>query len=294
MKHSRHPLPWRVDAVRAGLLLGSALLGFSTPAWADKPTSAPEMETPTIGLPVVTPKMNVSTPAIPSFSLPTVAPVTPDITAQMPQMNASRRLYELKVSEYRRNPELHKRHPDRIEYAEALIHLERYEEAIEELEAIEEKYPDAYANAHLLGIACERSGNLPAASRWFAAAVERDPDAQEGTGWLRVAMIEAHIALREDPTWLSTHSVLDGCTNRSEGELVRAIEIQVEARRDLFASDDPILADLYFQVGIRMSSPEARNKFFALSQETGPVRKNDIDQYQVLRAKGPSPADASH
>ena len=168
---------------------------------------------------MVTPNVGAPAPDVPTIALPSITPAMPTVGNQVPQFNAARRSWELKVAEHQRHRETRTSHPERIEYAEALIHLERYEEAIEELESLEEKYPDAYSNAHLLGIACERSGNLPAAQRWFATAVERDPDAQEGTGWLRVAMIEAHIQLKTNPTWLDTHSVLDGCAGRSEADL---------------------------------------------------------------------------
>ena len=230
---------------------------------------------------------------MPTIAMPSISPSLPTEPDASTQFSATRRAYELKVAEHHRNRAMRTSHPDRIEYADALIHLERYDEAIKELEAIEEKYPDAYTNAHMLGIACERSGNLPAAQRWFAAAVERDPDAQQGTGWLRVAMIEAHLALKSDPKWLQTHSVLDGCVNRSAEELVRALEVQVEARRDLFAPNDPVLADLYFQVGARMEDPDVRAKYFALSLETASVRGADITGQQVIRAKGPA-SDATH
>jgi len=288
MKPSRHPLDWRVDAVRAGLVLGVAILGLTVPAHAAKPKNAPTMDTPSVGLPVATPMVDISTPQIPGFAMPTVAPVMPTLGDQNPQFSAARRGWELKVTDHRRNRAISTSHSDRIEYAEALIHLERYDEAIEELEAIEEKYSGAYTNAHLLGVACELSGNLPAAQRWFSTAVERDPEAQEGTGWLRVAMIETQLALRTDPKWLQTHSVLDGCAGRSEDELVRAVKVQVEDRRDFFAANDPALADLYFQIGARMSSPEERNTYFALSLETSSLRRQDIDDQMILRARGPT------
>lgn len=292
MKHSRHPFSWRVDAARAGLVLGAVVLVLASPAHAAKPKKNPSLDTPSIAIPVATPTVNVSTPEIPGFEMPTLSPAMPSVDNPASQLNATRRGWELKVAEHRRNRAMRTSHPDRIEYAEALIHLERYDEAIEELEAIEEKYPDAYANAHLLGVAQELSGNLPAARRWFASAVQRDPDAEEGTGWLRVAMIDTHLALKADPTWLQTHSVLDGCAGRSEGELVRAVEIQVDGRRDFFAADDPVLADLYFQIGVRMAEPEKRTKYFGLSMETNPLRHRDIGDQQVVRAKGPAEASA--
>ncbi|MBE2213023.1 MAG: tetratricopeptide repeat protein [Opitutaceae bacterium] len=288
MKHSRHPYPWRVDVVRAGLCLGAAIFGLAVSAHAAKPKKGEDLPAPSVGLPVAAPSIQISAPVVPGFTLPIATPSVPALADETPQFSASRRAWELKVEEYRRNRSAGTSHPERIEYAEALIHLERYDEAIEELEAVEEKYPEAYANAHLLGVAHERSGNLVAARRWFAAAVERDPEAQEGTGWLRVAMIEAHLALKSDPNWLQTHSVLDGCAGRAEGELVRAVQVQVEGRRDFFAPDDPVLADLYFQIGVRMSAPDDRNKFFALSLETCPLRQRDIDEQMVVRAKGPS------
>lgn len=241
---------------------------------------------------MVTPNVGVPAPDLPQITLPSITPAMPSVSDGSPQFNAARRAWELKVADHQRNRETRTSHTDRVDYAEALIHLERYEEAIDELESLEEKYPDAYANAYLLGIACERSGNLPAAQRWFAAAVERDPEAQEGTGWLRVAMIEAHLQLKTDPTWLDTHSVLDGCAGRSEADLVRAMEIQVEARRDFFAPNDPVIADLYFQIGARMTSPEARNRYFAQSLEIDPLRQNDIEEQQVVRAKGPAASEA--
>ena len=69
------------------------------------------------------------------------------------------------------------------------------------------------------------------------------------------------------------------------------MEIQVEGRRDFFSANDPVIADLYFQIGARMASPEDRNRYFALSLETGSLRRADIEQQQVVRAKGSAGTD---
>jgi len=289
MNIPRHPFLWRDRLGRASLAFGACTLLFITQGGriaSAKP--AAEAETPALNLPLFAPSLDLPAPAIPSVVAPNITPKQPSSTAVDSQSAAARHGYEIKVRDFRRNRALHTSHSERIDFVEALIHLERYDEAIEELDAIEEKFPDAYINAHLRGIACELSGNLPSAGRWFAEALKRDPDAQEGTGWLRVAMIEARLALEKDSDWLSSHSVLDGCASRSETELIRAVEIQVEGRLDFFNANDPVLADLYFQIGARMGSHEERNRFFALSLEVGTLRRDDIEEQLALRARVPS------
>jgi tetratricopeptide (TPR) repeat protein len=299
MKHPRHPYTWRANAARATLLFGTLVAACTSPAFAAKSEPAPAAD---VADAPVAPGLDLFNREMPQLLLPSLDPTMPSIgpalpsvqPTQAPQLSATRRAHELKVTDYQRNRAMRTSHGERIDYVDALIHLERYNEAIEELDAIEQRYPEAYINAHLLGIASERSGNLEAARRWFETAVKRDPEAQEGTGWLRIAMIEAQLALRKDPAWLSKHSVLDGAAGRSEEDLIRAMEVQVHQRRDSFAEHDPVIADLYFQIGARVQQSETRDTYFALSMETHPLRQQDIEGQLVIRAHGAAPALSSH
>lgn len=292
MKHSRHPFAWRADIARAAVLVTVVVVGNPTIATANKSTSEPAIEAPTVStvsipMPMVTPSFDFASPVMPTIAMPTVETPVTAAGPVSPTISNTRRAYELTVAEYRQNPAARSSHPQRIEYVDALIHLERHDAAIRELEAIEDRFPGAYVNAHLLGIAWERSGNLPTARRWFETAVERDPEAQEGTGWLRVAMIDAHLKLKEDPHWLKKNSVLDGFTGYSETQLIHAVKVQVTQRREVFAAQDDVLADLYFQIGVRMIEAEDRTEYFARSIAAGPLRKQDIAGQQVIHAQGP-------
>ncbi len=92
--------------------------------------------------------------------------------------------------------------------AVALIHLGEVKKAIAILENLEKKYPGQYPVAANLGTAYELNGENQKALEWIKKGVERNPKSHFGTEWLHVKILEAKIAMEQDPEWLNNHSVL--------------------------------------------------------------------------------------
>ncbi len=104
--------------------------------------------------------------------------------------------------------------------AVAMLHLGKIKEAIKILERLEKKRPGLYYTAANLGTAYELNGENAEALKWIREGVSRNPDAHHGSEWLHVKILEAKIALEEDPNWLANHSVLG--INRASNEMLSA------------------------------------------------------------------------
>ncbi len=83
--------------------------------------------------------------------------------------------------------------------AEVLMRLSRAQEAVKFLEASEKKRPGRYQTAANLGTAYELTGNLVQARRWIKEGIARDPSSHEGTEWLHLRILDARLALTQDP-----------------------------------------------------------------------------------------------
>ncbi len=114
---------------------------------------------------------------------------------------------QLLRAKFERQPEIAD-YKERNDYAVVLMSLGESAKAIEILQAIEAERPNVYVTSVNLGTAYELSGELNRALDWIKIGIERNPDAHRGSEWLHVKILEAEIALRSDPTWLESHSIL--------------------------------------------------------------------------------------
>lgn len=92
--------------------------------------------------------------------------------------------------------------------AVALLHLGRITEAIKILERIEKQKPGLYYTATNLGTAYELNGENRKALKWIKEGITRNADAHNGSEWLHVKILEAKLALENDPNWLTSNSVI--------------------------------------------------------------------------------------
>ncbi|MBA3351502.1 MAG: tetratricopeptide repeat protein [Blastocatellia bacterium] len=92
--------------------------------------------------------------------------------------------------------------------AVALLHLGRITEAIRILQKIEQEKPGFYYTATNLGTAYELNGENAKALKWIQEGVARNKEAHNGSEWLHVRILEAKLALENDPNWLASNSVI--------------------------------------------------------------------------------------
>lgn len=165
------------------------------------------------------------------------------------------------------------------DYAVALVHLGRTAEAIKVLLALEEESPGTYRTAVNLGTAYELDGQLENAATWIAKGIERNAQGHAGTEWLHAAILRARIGLRADAAWFKQHDVVEGITERSADEIVRAIEYQLAERLQFVKPQDAVVCDLFYQAARRVSGPgaAARRAFYLReSLRFGDWRKAEV------------------
>jgi len=92
--------------------------------------------------------------------------------------------------------------------ATTLAHTGDAAEAVKLLEEIETDKPGLYATAANLGTAYELSGDNVKALEWIREGIARNPDSHERSEWLHVMILQAKLAIAQDPKWLESHSVL--------------------------------------------------------------------------------------
>jgi tetratricopeptide (TPR) repeat protein len=92
--------------------------------------------------------------------------------------------------------------------ATSLAHTGEAGEAVRLLEEIEAEKPGLYATASNLGTAYELSGDNEKALQWIREGIARNPDSHERSEWLHVMILQAKLAIAQDPKWLESHSVL--------------------------------------------------------------------------------------
>jgi tetratricopeptide (TPR) repeat protein len=160
-----------------------------------------------------------------------------------------------------------KRPYSRNNMAVALIHVGRVGEAVPMLEEAERKNPGVYVTAANLGTAYELAGDNRKALEWIKEGVRRYGDSHYATEWLHVKILEAKLALENDPQWLTKNSVLGADIRAPEDasrperpvtdylgrpksleEVESALVYQLHERMEFVRPPDPVVADLLFDL----------------------------------------------
>lgn len=196
-----------------------------------------------------------------------------------PMVNLQREEYLRYVARYEARPKAAKRSlEERTDYAVALIFLGHHRKAIDALVALERDHPGVYATAANLGTAYELVGDLKNALKWIEKGIERNAASHQGTEWLHLAILRAKINLAGNPAWLAEHTVLEGNTNRSADEIMRAIAYQLEERLQFVQPLDPVICDLFYQFALRLPQEAAKRRaqFAEESLRFGEWRKAEV------------------
>jgi tetratricopeptide (TPR) repeat protein len=147
--------------------------------------------------------------------------------------------------------------------AVALVHLGQIREAIKLLEDLEKDKPGNYFTAANLGTAYELNGENRKALEWIKQGINRNEQSHFGTEWLHVKILEAKLAMENDPNWTKNHSVLgfdfsnpqkspdakiyltDSSGQRKPlSEIEDALVYQLHERLEFVKAPEPIVGDL--------------------------------------------------
>ena len=153
-------------------------------------------------------------------------------------------------------------------YAVALARRGGAWRSVEILEEIAAQYPDEYAIAANLGTAYELAGDDRKALEWITKGLRLNPASHEKSEWVHVKILEAKIAMAQDPNWMQAHSVLglnfgpgttpirptqmttdlDG-NAKTLAEVRSALEYRLRERVALVPPVDAVVADLLTDLG---------------------------------------------
>jgi hypothetical protein len=140
--------------------------------------------------------------------------------------------------------------------------------ALEMLKKIEEVHPGLYATAANLGTCYELTGDDENALKWINVGLERDPYSHMLAEWLHVRVLEAKIALKSDPNWLTIHTIcgLDpthGTFETRQGikdheGVLASFRSQCTVRALFIKPQDPVMAQLLYEAATFMLDSRAQ------------------------------------
>lgn len=89
-----------------------------------------------------------------------------------------------------------------------LIYQDKFQEAIDYMHEHVKIKDQNYSYYSNLGVAHELNGNLDSAYYWTQKGVETNPESHYGSEWIHIRILEAQLALEDNPDWLQNNNVL--------------------------------------------------------------------------------------
>ena len=136
------------------------------------------------------------------------------------------------------------------DYSLCLMKLGKSKEAAEILKELYLHYPNEYKIAANLGTAYELIGENDSALKYIKRGIQLNPDDHEGSEWIHAKILETKLALKKDPAFLASHSVLQLTEKQKKDSTVfYHLSIQLKERFPFTPGPDPIMANLMSDLG---------------------------------------------
>jgi len=182
---------------------------------------------------------------------------------------------------------------DLSDYSVALMKLGLFEEAKDILVELEFAHPEEYKLASNLGTAYELVGEVDSALKYINYGMELNPNAHEGSEWVHIKVLETKNHLKEDSSWLESHTVLE-LTEEQEADsnVLHQIFIQAHERFPFTPGPDPIMASIIIDLAdcfAAKTSIEHAKAMYQIAKEhfgdTSEVLNNKINEMVKLRSE---------
>ncbi len=175
-----------------------------------------------------------------------------------------------------------RRFMEQINHAVELIVSGEHRKAVDSLVLIEKEFPGRYETATNLGTAYELNGEIELASVWIKRGLKLNSDAHDGTEWLHDKILSAKKSIMTNPDWLREHSILN-TVDFDSADVIKAIEYQLSERTQFVKPPDPIVADLYYLLGL--VHQENGNVFKMSTSFKDSLKFNALRKDAILQAK---------
>lgn len=152
------------------------------------------------------------------------------------------------------------------DYGVLLIYAHQYSKAIQVFQKIEKEHPNIGKTAANLGTAYELNGQLDMAQKWIQQGMQRDSNIHEGSEWIHVKILQAHIEQKTNAKWIQDHDVLGLDFGDKEypipyvmkakyqdksyrlATVLEHSKIQMNQRLQFVRADDPIVGQILFNM----------------------------------------------
>lgn len=188
---------------------------------------------------------------------------------------------------YEKDPSLN----NGVDYSAALLHNDQADKALDLLLALNTQFPNTYQIATNLGTAYELMGDHHKALEWIKQGIALNPQSHWQSEWVHVKILQAKISSNGDDNWFQHNSVL-GLPFREQGLFVNALHFpnnnhgqraslqemidhvgrQLHERMILAPQNDPVVANLLFDLGHLMALEKAHEHgqdILKISQQYG-------------------------
>ncbi|HTU68425.1 MAG TPA: hypothetical protein VMF52_20965 [Steroidobacteraceae bacterium] len=255
---------FRVISLRA--FAAALLVSGAWPAFAQAP-AAPAATAPATALSAARPAASAPAPSpSPQPATPPPSAVPPSAIAPVPKSPEASRPVAVESEAQKKQVQA------ALEKSDQWLAAGKFDEAIALLEDTDRKVAGDSLVAASLGTAFELKGDLERALEWVRESAKRDASQHKGSEWLHGRILEAKLAVRENPRWLDRNRVLEldfGTgdvptapeilpieNGRIKGaqQLIDQVRYQIAERSKFEAPPNPFIGDLHASVGDLMIS----------------------------------------
>jgi tetratricopeptide (TPR) repeat protein len=136
------------------------------------------------------------------------------------------------------------------DYAVSLMKLGKTKEALEILKALYQHFPSEYRIVANLGTAYELNGQPDSALKYIQLDLKLNPEDHKGSEWIHLKILEAELALKKDPQWLKTHTVLQLTeVQKKDPGVQQHLLIQLHERVPFMPGPNELAGSLFVDLG---------------------------------------------
>jgi tetratricopeptide (TPR) repeat protein len=187
------------------------------------------------------------------------------------------------------------RHEAESNYAVVLLRMGKTSQALSILERLITEHPQEYNIIANLGTTYELTGQNEKALQYIKKGLEMNKESHKGSEWIHVKILEAKIAMKQNPNWLKENAILgreatgilESKNEEKIKQLIQDLGYQLFERTQFIQPKDVMVGDLIMFLGklyAQVEDYEYAVEAYKLA-ETYTVSKPEVLQASIATAK---------